>query len=126
MHPTLLALLASILLLTGLTTIPAAAQTHNAPITGTIRGKDGAAIEAATVLLRQKDSSVAKTAVTDKAGNFRFDRVPQGQYFVSVTPIGYQGYRSHPIIIDSTANETTLPDITLTVAPNNLAAASVV
>jgi outer membrane receptor protein involved in Fe transport len=140
MHPTLRALLTCLLLLTGLAAIPAAAQTppaaqshadpaqtHNAPITGTIRGKDGTAVEAATVLLlRQKDSSVAKTAVTDKAGSFRFDHIPQGQYFMAVTPIGFQSYRSHTIIIDYTTNAAVLPDITLAVAPKNLAAASVV
>lgn len=106
--------------------VPVWAQTRTGPISGTIRGRDGKALEAATVLLhRQKDSVISRTAVSDKHGGFIFHGVATGTYFLSVTSIGFETYRSGPIAADSGSSDRVLPDIVLSPAARNLQAVSV-
>lgn len=63
--------------------------------TGKVSGsiKDGGnqkIIDAATIsLIRAKDSSIAKVAITDKTGNFFFENVKQGNYQVLATSLGH-------------------------------------
>lgn len=63
--------------------------------TGTVSGsiKDGGnqkVIDAASIsLLKSKDSSLVKVAVTDKDGNFIFENVKQGSYLVSASSVGH-------------------------------------
>ncbi len=61
-------------------------------ITGTLSG-NGRAIESASVtLLRQKDSSLVKAAVSDKNGVFSFENIAFGNYFISVSSVGYERF----------------------------------
>ena len=67
-----------------------------AQTTGKVSGniKDGDSqqvIDAATIsLLAGKDSSLIKTTVTDKAGNFVFENVKEGSYLVAANSIGHK------------------------------------
>src|SRR5580700_6795644 len=73
-----------------------------AKITGTVRNKDGQAVEAATVLLhRQKDSTIIRSAVSDKSGGFVLDRVGTGAYFLSATSVGYDRYMGAAVVLES-------------------------
>jgi len=58
-------------------------------ITGTVRDEQGKAVNKATVsLLSAKDSASLKLAITDKDGQYTFS--PEvGQYFVTVSHVGY-------------------------------------
>lgn len=60
-------------------------------ITGSIKdGGNQKIIDAASVsLLRAKDSSLVKVAVTDKDGNFSFENVKDGNYLVLATSVGH-------------------------------------
>ena len=60
-------------------------------VTGSIKdGGNQKIIDAASVsLLRVKDSSLVKVAVTDKDGNFSFENVKEGNYLVLATSIGH-------------------------------------
>ncbi|MBI5371814.1 MAG: TonB-dependent receptor [Sphingobacteriales bacterium] len=62
---------------------------------GRVKGMvtDGSAkiLESATItLVRAADSSVAKISVADRSGQFEFDDVAEGRYFVSITAIGHE------------------------------------
>jgi hypothetical protein len=60
-------------------------------ITGYIIDSNQHAIASATAsLLRSRDSSLVKVAVSDQTGSFEFDRIAHGEYFVSVTAVGFQ------------------------------------
>jgi iron complex outermembrane recepter protein len=76
------------------------AQTPFGSIKGTITdGGDQKIIDAATVsLFRSKDSSLVKINLTDKAGNFIFDQVPFGKYYLLATSTGH--LKSFSSIID--------------------------
>lgn len=60
-------------------------------VTGSIKdGGNQKIIDAASIsLLKSKDSSLVKVAVTDKEGNFVFENVKQGSYLVSASSVGH-------------------------------------
>src|SRR5215469_6700314 len=80
----------------------AIAQGIGLKLTGTVRNKDGQALVAATVSLhRQKDSTVVVVAATDRMGRYFVDRPATGNYFLTVTCIGYEGYTAARIETDT-------------------------
>ncbi|GAA4420178.1 outer membrane beta-barrel family protein [Nibrella viscosa] len=82
-------------------------------ITGTLIDPAGAAVEFATVALhRAGDSVVVKTEFSDSKGAFLFERIATGQYFVSVSMVGFDRYRTQPF--SHTETGTNLPTIKLT------------
>ncbi|HEY0434760.1 MAG TPA: TonB-dependent receptor, partial [Chitinophagaceae bacterium] len=74
----------------------AAAVAFGQQITGTVQDQQGKPLPATTVsLLRSKDSSVAKLAVTNNDGQYRFSAIQAGKYVVSVSHVGFAaGYSS--------------------------------
>ncbi|GAB3169148.1 TonB-dependent receptor [Telluribacter humicola] len=90
-------------------------------ITGRVNDANGAPVEFATVTLhRAVDSLVVKSEYTGQQGDFRIAAVPQGNYFVQVSMVGYERYTSAPVVVPaSTAQESgiagvvTLPVISL-------------
>ena len=66
------------------------AQT-SAQITGKITEDNNKPLSSATVsLLKAKDSSLAKTAVTNNSGVFKMLSVKPGSYFLSATSVGHK------------------------------------
>lgn len=72
-------------------------------ITGAIKdGGNQKVIDAATIsLLYSKDSSLAKSAIADKDGNFLFENVKDGSYLISATSLGHSKAYSAPFTISS-------------------------
>ncbi len=65
------------------------AQT-TAKVSGSVKDEQGKSLQSATVsLLRAKDSSLAKLAVSDQEGQYELVNVKPGKYFVSVALVGY-------------------------------------
>ena len=53
----------------------------------------GKAVEAASLsLLRTKDSSVIKLEISDKQGNFEFNNIKAGNYFLQADAVGYKKF----------------------------------
>jgi hypothetical protein len=70
-------------------------------VTGSIKdGGNQKIIDAASVsLLRAKDSSLVKVAITDKEGNFSFENVKDGNYLVLATSVGHAKSYSNSFLI---------------------------
>jgi hypothetical protein len=65
------------------------AQTRNGRITGDVKDANQKSIEAATVsLLRAKDSALVKLSLTNKQGDFEFEKIADGKYLLSITAVG--------------------------------------
>ncbi len=75
------------------------AQSHTAAISGKIvDGGDQKIIDAATVsLYKNSDSSLVKINITDKAGNFEFQNLKPGKYYLLATSIGHLATYSQTI-----------------------------
>jgi iron complex outermembrane receptor protein len=53
-------------------------------------------------LLNSKDSSVYKGAVSDQEGNYCFENIQNGAYFIKIAAVGYNTFFSQKINLDST------------------------
>lgn len=66
-------------------------QTRSGKISGVITDESQKPLQSASVsLLRAKDSSLVKVAVTDKEGKYEFESISDGKYLLSVTSVGFQ------------------------------------
>ncbi|RYZ24007.1 MAG: TonB-dependent receptor [Chitinophagaceae bacterium] len=93
-------------------TLAVAAQAQTgARVAGAVKDAEGKPLAAATVsLLRAKDSSLAKLAVTDKNGQYEFTGIKDGRYLVSFTSVGFD--RSFGPAFDA-AGSVDVPSVTL-------------
>jgi iron complex outermembrane receptor protein len=91
-------------------------------ISGKIKdGGDQKIIDAATILLlRSKDSSVVKTSITDKDGNYLFENVKNGQYLVMASSAGHSKTYSMLLNIDSGNNVVNVEMLQLVPLSKNL------
>ncbi|MDE3235918.1 MAG: TonB-dependent receptor [Bacteroidota bacterium] len=97
------------------------AQQQVGSITGAIRSNNDKPIENTTVLLlKEKDSSVTRSAITNKSGEFEFSKVPLGSYFVRTNALGYAVYSGKVFTISAIHNAITLAPFKLEVQANNL------
>jgi len=71
--------------------VPAFAQT-NGEIRGSVKDPSGAIVQGATVTASQAGTSAARSATTDKDGDFVIPEVPVGAYSVTVEARGFKKY----------------------------------
>ncbi len=75
---------------------PSAERTEVLPpggkLSGTVLGKDGEALEAATVTLKSVEGAFQKAVETDAKGKFVLADLPAGNYTLTITSIGYGRY----------------------------------
>ena len=60
--------------------VPATAQTTNAAVAGVVADAQGGVLPGVTLTLRNADTGLTRSAVTQSDGRFRFGGVPPGQY----------------------------------------------
>ncbi|OQP41021.1 hypothetical protein A4H97_15590 [Niastella yeongjuensis] len=66
------------------------AQNRSGKISGVITDDNAQPVESATASLqRAKDSSLVKVAISDKYGLFEFENLSEGEYFITVTAVGF-------------------------------------
>jgi len=96
------------------------AQITSSAIEGKVLTEDRAPAAGATVILLQySDSSAVKSAVTNKAGQFRLANLEPGQYLLLVTIIGYTNSYYGPYKVGD-AQTVSIPNIILNLAPKQL------
>ena len=80
------------------------AQTRSGKISGVITDENAQPVESATASLqRAKDSSLVKVAITDKYGLFEFENLSEGEYFVTVTAVGFVKAGSKRFMVSSSS-----------------------
>ena len=96
-------------------------------VTGSIKdGGNQKIIDAASVsLLDSKDSSLLKTAVADKNGNFTFDNLKDGSYLVMATSLGHTKSYSRSFSLSSAQASVALEVLQLLPVSKNLQEVSV-
>jgi outer membrane receptor protein involved in Fe transport len=103
------------------------AQGKIGKVSGSIQSTDGKALESITVsLLRSKDSAIAKTSITNKQGEFEFDKISEGKYIVAVSAVGYQNHFSQAIEITASNPVFKIQSISLATAEKKLGDITVV
>ncbi len=98
----------------------AQAQTKNGKVNGTVTASEKP-VDAATVnLLKAKDSSIVKIAVSAKDGKFELEKLPNGKYLVSVTSVGHAKYYSEKFELTDANNSYAVKPVSLAVADKQL------
>ena len=101
--------------------VATAQTTERGKISGKILDEQQKTIEGATAeLLRLKDSSLVKVAVSNKSGIIEFENIQFGSYLIRITYVNHE--RSFSPIIDLSTNQSTITiaDISLKPAAKEL------
>jgi len=78
----------------------AQAQNKQGKITGSVKNAEGKALEAATVsLLKLENQSLVKVSITNKEGNFEFEKIQEGKFLISIAATGYNNLKSNVLEI---------------------------
>jgi iron complex outermembrane receptor protein len=84
------------------------------PVKGSVTLRIANSTEGATVeLLKEKDSSLVKVAITDKEGNALFENIPLGNYLARITLVNFTTHYTSRIQLSETQTSVSLPLITL-------------
>ena len=101
--------------------IVVAQTSERGKISGKILDEQQKPIEGATAeLLRVKDSSLVKAAISNKAGVIEFENIRFGSYFIKTTYVNHGRSFSSVIDLSATNNSITVNDITLKPAAKEL------
>jgi len=95
-----LCVIASLVLVWFLFTIPASAQFDTGTIAGSVTDSTGAVVPSATVTITNTGTGRGRTLQTDNGGNFVASALPFGSYVVSVTASGFKESKSQPIVLN--------------------------
>ncbi len=89
------------------------AQVVTATVNGVVRDSSGAVIPGASVTLQNLDTGFRQTTVTNGVGIYVIERIPPGQYSLTVSKPGFKAAVRRPITL--TVNQSSTFDFTLTV-----------
>jgi outer membrane receptor protein involved in Fe transport len=107
-----------------LLTSTAIAQT-NGKITGLVQEADNKGLNGVSVsLLKSKDSSLVKVAVSDKSGQYEFDNIKEGQYLVTYTSVGFEK-KITPVFELTAGGTVQMPTVALQEAAKGLSGVTV-
>ena len=73
-----------------LAAIPVAAQLPTGAILGTVKDSSGASIAGATVTVRNTDTNLTRTQMTEQDGSYRFSELPVGHYEAKAEAAGFR------------------------------------
>src|SRR5580658_7137584 len=82
--------LSALLALLFLVSVPALAQTFRGNLNGTVTDPSGAVVPGAKITLTDVATAVAQESVSNGAGEFAFNDLPQDTYNVEVSASGFQ------------------------------------
>jgi outer membrane receptor protein involved in Fe transport len=84
------------------TSLLAQAPNKTGKVNGSVKSSDSKLLESTTImLLKAKDSSIAKTTFLNKEGDYEFTNVADGKYFVSVNAVGYEKTKTNVIEVNA-------------------------
>jgi len=84
---------------------------------GTVADPTGAVVQSATVTVRQVETGLTRTAVTDRTGSYLLLELPVGHYTLQVEAHGFEKYLQGGISLD--LNETRAIPVVLTVGSDS-------
>ena len=96
-------------------------------ISGQITDDKSKIVEFASVtLLKAKDSTLVKGALSDGSGSFEFEKIPTGEYLVNISQMGYKKFYTPKFSLDSDNPVVKLSNLILSEDTKQLAEVQVV
>lgn len=102
-----------LLLLLCILTMPAALSQSKGKLIGRVSAADGKALPYASVALHKSDGQMLKGTLSDTLGRFDIVSIPQGEYFLKVTTMGFIVHQSEPFHFSAHQTVLEIPEITL-------------
>jgi hypothetical protein len=93
--------------------VSVSAQQITGSIRGTVSDPTGAVVQNASVIAKQVETGLTRTATTDRAGNYLLLELPVGHYRLEVAAAGFQKYLQEGISLD--VNETAAVPVRLAI-----------
>jgi hypothetical protein len=78
------------------------AQVNTATLLGDVVDSSGAVLSSATVTVSNTGTQIVQTATTDGTGSFVFERLPVGEYVLTVSASGFKRFERTGIHLDAT------------------------
>ncbi len=98
-----------------------AQSSQKGKVSGTMLDENKKPAEFVTMMLVHAiDSSLVKGAVTDVDGKYEFDQIPEGQYRVAASMVGYKKMYTTPFTINQANLQVALPVLQLVMDAKNL------
>lgn len=111
----------SIVLTALLLTMLVYAQNKPGKISGAVLSPEKKPVESATVqLLKAGDKALVKTALTDRSGNYSFEKIAEGSYVISFTATGFAKQLSAAVTISAVNPTVHIPSAELAVQSRSL------
>lgn len=90
------------------------AQNKPGKISGSVTNTDKKPLESATIqLLKAENKALVKAAITDKAGNFAFEKIAEGKYIISISAVGFAKKMSDAVEITAAKPDVSVAAIEL-------------
>lgn len=90
------------------------AQNKPGKISGSVTNTDKKPVESATIqLLKADNKALIKAAITDKAGNFAFEKIAEGKYMISISAVGFAKKMNDAVEITAAKPDITAAPIEL-------------
>src|SRR5690348_4375018 len=80
--------------------VPAAVFGQDASVTGVVTDSFQALIPGVHITVRNVDTDIARTLITDQEGNFTITSLPPGKYSLKAEHAGFQGYERTGIVLE--------------------------
>lgn len=97
------------------------AQNSRGKITGSVQDASGKQLAAVSVsLLKAADSSLVKLAVTNKEGNYEFENIAEGSYFISTTAVGHEKTNSPLFVLNEAKSSILIGTLQMTAVSKGL------
>src|SRR5262245_28862189 len=91
----------------------APAQSNLATVTGVVSDPSQAVLPGVTIVIRNVETTIARTVVTDQAGDFTVTNLNPGSYEITAALPGFRNYRRTGIVLE--VGQVLRNDITMTV-----------
>lgn len=108
-------------LLVSILSLQVFSQTTSSLVSGMVADNQKKPLASVTVsIMKAADSSLIKAAITNEAGNFSFENIPFGSYYINASAINFSNLNSNVFELNSSLLIKTFDAIVLQAAPKML------
>lgn len=102
------------------------AQIKTAKVSGSIKDASGKSLASLSVsLLKAGDSSLIKTALSSKDGKYEFENIAEGDYFISISSVGFEKKSSPVFSVTAITTNIQVPAMEMITAAKGLSEVTV-
>ena len=111
-YPAFFTILMVVIMLLNNLVVNAQVKLNGSKISGSVIDEQKKPLDYATILLvLAKDSSMAKSTMTDAEGKFAIENITEGQYLILANMVGYKKVYSKPFNLNANQSQVSIPQL---------------